>query len=326
MRGPRRPEDLPRLLVALGLAEPGPDSASGSGAGPREVASPVRDGDGGADRVTVGLEYWLPTADSLDAATRPAGGDPPAAPSGVRGTPEPRGPRVIRAPDALVGSRRAVPVRTVVAVLAVVAVAAAIFGARVLVARADGRPAPVSSSSTDGIVGRASPTFSGPAAGSGSASPAGSTTTGVGTPVVVDVVGQVRHPGVYTLRSGQRVADAVKAAGGVVAPSDVAAVNLARVLVDGEQIRVPKPGEPPVVSTAPSGSGASSGSAGSLVNLNTADLTALDGLPGVGPVLAQRILDWRAAHGRFTSVEELGEVSGIGEKLLGQLRTKVTVS
>ncbi|MEO7069890.1 MAG: helix-hairpin-helix domain-containing protein, partial [Nostocoides sp.] len=159
--------------------------------------------------------------------------------------------------------------------------------------------------------------------GTASVSGPASAGVGTGTPVVVDVVGQVRHPGVYTLRAGQRVADAVRAAGGVVSPSDVAAVNLARVLLDGEQIRVPRPGEAPVVGPGAGGSGGT-GAADAPVNLNTADLTALDGLPGVGPVLAQRILDWRTAHGRFTSVEELGEVSGIGEKLLGQLRTKVT--
>jgi len=73
------------------------------------------------------------------------------------------------------------------------------------------------------------------------------------------------------------------------------------------------------------GSGSVGGSATGSVNLNTADLNALDSLPGVGPVLAQRIVDWRTEHGRFTSVEELGEVSGIGDKLLSQLRPKVTV-
>src|SRR5690606_38974656 len=153
------------------------------------------------------------------------------------------------------------------------------------------------------------------------------------------VVGQVAKPGVYRMAGGARVADAVASAGGATRGADLAAVNLARVLVDGEQVVVPKPGE--VVAGAPggavgSGSGAGgsgggsgtpggAGSTGGKVSLNTADLPALDTLPGVGPVLAQRILDWRTEHGRFTRIEELGEVSGIGEKLLAQLTPKVTL-
>ncbi|HET7276619.1 MAG TPA: ComEA family DNA-binding protein [Dermatophilaceae bacterium] len=138
------------------------------------------------------------------------------------------------------------------------------------------------------------------------------------------MVGQVRRPGVVSLAAGSRVGEAIKVAGGALPGADLAAVNLARLVVDGEQIRVPKPGE--VVGQAPGApAGASGGLAGGLVNLNTADLTTLDTLPGVGPVLAQRILDWRAEHGRFSRVDELGEVSGIGDKLLAQLTPKVTV-
>lgn len=129
--------------------------------------------------------------------------------------------------------------------------------------------------------------------------------------------------------------DAVSAAGGATRAADVAAINLARVLVDGEQVIVPKPGEvvagPGAAGSGAGAGGSSSGSAGGSggsggkVPLNTADLAALDTLPGVGPVLAQRILDWRTEHGRFTTVDELGEVSGIGEKLLAQLSPKVTL-
>ena len=106
--------------------------------------------------------------------------------------------------------------------------------------------------------------------------------------------------------------------------------------VDGEQVVVPRPGETvtaapgaPDASGAPAGApGAGGGAApgtGGLVDLNTADLATLETLPGVGPVLAQRILDWRTEHGRFTAVEELGEVSGIGDKIYAQLSPKVTV-
>jgi competence protein ComEA len=115
-------------------------------------------------------------------------------------------------------------------------------------------------------------------------------------------------------------------------------LNLARLVADGEQVFVPRPGEtPPVLVGALGGAGSGSGAggagtgaggatvAGALVDLNTATLAALDTLPGVGPVLAQRIVDWRAQHGRFASVDELGEVSGIGDKLLEQIRPKVRV-
>ncbi|MGL4175920.1 MAG: helix-hairpin-helix domain-containing protein [Dermatophilaceae bacterium] len=149
---------------------------------------------------------------------------------------------------------------------------------------------------------------------------------------VVHVVGQVRRPGVYRLPHGSRVSDAVAAAQGATAKADVARVNLARVVVDGEQVRVPAPGEPVGPAPgAPSGSPASgnSGTSGATtrapVSLNSGDLAAFDTLPGVGPVLAQRILDWRGEHGRFTSVDELSEVSGIGEKVLAQLRPLVTL-
>lgn len=146
------------------------------------------------------------------------------------------------------------------------------------------------------------------------------------------VVGIVRHPGMVRLQPGARVADAVGAAGGAARGADLAAINLARPVVDGEQIRVPRPGEQPTPapSTGPPGAAAGSpglggGGGGGQVSINSADLATLDTLPGVGQVLAQRIVDWRTEHGRFTSVDELGEVSGIGEKLLAQLRPKVSL-
>ena len=145
------------------------------------------------------------------------------------------------------------------------------------------------------------------------------------------VVGEVRSPGVQRMPVGLAGQDAVEAAGGPTREADLARVNLARVVVDGEQVRVPAPGDPdprsvrcrvvrPPLGRGPPGDPSASGP----VSLNTADLPGLDTLPG-GPVLAQRIVDWRTQHGRFTSVEELGEVSGIGEKLLGQLSPLVTL-
>ena len=130
-----------------------------------------------------------------------------------------------------------------------------------------------------------------------------------------------------TLPAGARVVDAVRLAGGALPTADLDAVNLARLVVDGEQIHVPRPGETPTVPPGPNvpGAGTATGDGATVIDLNSADATALDSLPGVGPVLAQRILDWRSQHGRFSTVDELGEVSGIGEKLLDQLRPRVRV-
>lgn len=138
-------------------------------------------------------------------------------------------------------------------------------------------------------------------------------------PVIVHVAGSVAEPGVVVLPAGSRVHDALDAAGGPTAAADLAAVNLARPVVDGEQIYVPAPGErPPAASSATVGEPA-------VLDLNAATADDLDGLPGIGPVLAGRIVDWRTEHGRFTAVEELGEVSGIGPALLGRLRDRVRV-
>lgn len=144
--------------------------------------------------------------------------------------------------------------------------------------------------------------------------------------VVVHVAGEVARPGVVELPAGARINEAVQAAGGAKPEADLAAVNLARVLVDGEQVYVPAPGEVAPAVGRPGGGGAGTGSAGGgPVNLNTATEAELDDLPGIGPVLAQRILDWRTRYGRFTLVEELTEVAGIGPTVLERLRDLVTV-
>jgi len=146
--------------------------------------------------------------------------------------------------------------------------------------------------------------------------------------VVVDVQGAVARPGVHRLPAGSRVVDAVAAAGGPVAGGAVPGLNLARILVDGEQLVVgPQP-----AGTAASGTqgGAATAAGGppprdAKVDLNRAELAELDGLPGVGPVLAQRIIDFRTKAGRFRSVEELREVSGIGERTYARLAPLVRV-
>jgi competence protein ComEA len=140
--------------------------------------------------------------------------------------------------------------------------------------------------------------------------------------VVVDVEGKVAHPGVKRLAAGSRVHDALTAAGGALPAADTTSLDLARLLVDGEQLRVDLPGTAvgPAVDQGPSGA---SGSAP--VNLNSATVATLDALPGVGPVTAQHILDWRSKHGRFTSVGQLLEVAGIGPATYERLAPLVTV-
>jgi competence protein ComEA len=145
--------------------------------------------------------------------------------------------------------------------------------------------------------------------------------------VFVHVAGAVRRPGVYTLRAGSRVADAVERAGGARPSADLSAVNLASKLEDGRQVLVPKRVGGGVAATAAgtAGAGAVPGVPAQPIDLNTATLEQLDTLDGVGPATAQKILDYRTEHGGFGSVDELGQVSGIGEKRLAALRDHVRV-
>jgi competence protein ComEA len=131
--------------------------------------------------------------------------------------------------------------------------------------------------------------------------------------VVVDVVGAVRRPGLYRLHEGDRIADAVARAGGVTPRAVVEAINLAAPIVDGEQVAIPRRG-------APTAAGDVGAAAAGPVHLSTATAEQLDALPGVGPVTAQKILDYRSQHGAFRSVEELDAIPGIGPARLEQLR------
>jgi competence protein ComEA len=177
------------------------------------------------------------------------------------------------------------------------------------------------------------------AVSSASHDPSASPTAKPNQPVVVSVVGLVHTPGLVTLAPGARIADALKAAGGTTDGADTTGLNMARQVGDGEQIIVgiaPVGGQPPVLgssispgSPAPSTPGSPSrpdkpGRA-EVINLNTATVQELDTLPGVGPVTAAAIVAWRDANGKFTSVDQLAEVDGIGQGRLEKLRPLVRV-
>jgi competence protein ComEA len=176
-------------------------------------------------------------------------------------------------------------------------------------------------------------------AASATRSPGPSSSARPNQPVVVSVVGLVHTPGLVTLAPGARIADALKAAGGTVDGADTVGLNMARQVDDGEQIVVgiaPVKGQPGVLGSSvsagttdvgPSSTAARPATAGpaEVINLNTATAQQLDALPGVGPVTAEKIVAWRSAHGKFTSVDQLGEVDGIGPGRLQKLRPLVRV-
>jgi competence protein ComEA len=171
-----------------------------------------------------------------------------------------------------------------------------------------------------------------PAAPESGAGPgAGPTSGAVGGGLLVHVVGEVAEPGLVTVPDGARVADALQAAGGTTGKADLTAVNLARTVVDGEQLYVPRPGEPapgpasgPASGTAPAtGAGPATGSG--TIDINGADTVTLEELPGVGPSIAQAIVEWRETNGPFASVDELEDVPGIGPATLEELRDSARV-
>jgi competence protein ComEA len=139
-------------------------------------------------------------------------------------------------------------------------------------------------------------------------------------PLRVYVSGAVQQPDVYTLPPGSIVKDAILAAGGATDDADLDRINLALAVTDGQHIYVPRAGEenppiePPSAQAAPGGK----------ININTADLAALESLPGIGPVMAQRIMDYRKTHGPFAEVEDIMDVSGIGPSTLEQIRDLIT--
>lgn len=247
---------------------------------------------------------WLP-GEWLDAARPPR---PAPAPLAARPT----------------GRLRWQPDRRAVAAVGLAVLAAALLTAWWVLSA---RPRDLAVHASAAAVGaaRSSPGPASPAPGTpgapsaGAPGPSGSATA---ARLVVDVAGKVRRPGVYELAPGARVIDALQAAGGARRGASTTSLNLAAPLHDGEQVVVGVPGAPPA---GDAGAGFGTGAAVGPVDLNTATFEQLQTLPGVGPVLAQRILDWRADHGRFNSVDQLDEVSGIGTVKFAQLRSRVTV-
>ncbi len=212
-----------------------------------------------------------------------------------------------RVPPAMRGGRLHLSWPAVAALAVVVALAVA--GGAVLVLR--GRAGPVAADQPLPTSSDFSPAPEGSA-------PAAATSTS--TSIVIEVVGRVHHAGVFSLPLGSRVVDALKAAGGALPGTDTTSLGLAQKLTDGEQVRVGIGGAAP----GPPAAGASDTEAGPL-DLNTATEAQLDALPGVGPVLAQRILDWRTAHGSFASVDDLKQVQGLSGKKGDDLIALVTV-
>ena len=236
----------------------------------------------------------------------------------------------VRRPRRLaIAPRAAVVAGSVLLVLAVVLALRAVLTSTA----AGGESAPAAAGTTAAARPSAAVSTAGPRAGTATAP--GGPSAGAGS-VVVHVTGAVIRPGVVTLGEGSRVNDAIGAAGGVSPDADTQQLNLARVLTDGEQIRVPRIGEvlpdpapqpgavvTPGTGTAPGKPGA--GSASGMVNINTASASDLEKLPGIGPALAQRIVEYRESHGPFASVDALTDVPGIGKAKLEALREQATV-
>jgi competence protein ComEA len=168
---------------------------------------------------------------------------------------------------------------------------------------------------------------------SGSPLPSSAPSASTAATITVYVCGAVAKPGVYDLPAGSRVADLVKAAGGAAAKAELSAVNLAAKLTDGQQIVVPRKlagAAAGATASVPSGtgvpaSGAATGAPAGPVNLNTATLEELDALPGVGPATAQKIIDYRTENGGFKSIDDLKNVSGIGDVKFAALKDAVTL-
>ena len=317
--------------ASVGPAEPAgwvpggaPEPARDEGGDPRTVPRADHRPDLWADRWTE-----PPTRPPSPAAVRdPGTAGAPEEP--WSGGPAPRGPGNgppvgpgTPADGSVLGRLRAGrldPGRRGVAALALVAVlACALAAVVVLRGRPEAVVAPPAVVATGAPVPGAVPASPTSMAGAPVVAPPGGD-------VVVAVGGKVRRPGLVRLPAGSRVADAVTAAGGPVSPADLDLVNVARKVVDGEQVLIgveAPPGAPPGA-TPPDGTPVGPTADGT-IDLNTAAVGELDELPGIGPVLAQKIVDYRTENGGFGTVEQLREVSGIGDARFDELKDRVRV-
>ena len=285
---------------------------------PGVVAMPVagrRPRSGGRTAASYGF-HEIGDGPGVDDGPDPRWPDPP---TGLSGSGSRAGATALLA--AFNPGRRAVRALAVVAALVVVIAA---FVAWHSEPHPEAAPAPVTTQTPPATA--AIPPAAG-TAGAGVPSISPSSAGSTGPMIVVAVTGRVRHPGLVTIPAGSRVADAIAAAGGALPNTDLSFINLARKVSDGELIVIdvaPSPG----MTVDPTGNPATStgGEPGSttLVNINTADLTQLETLPGVGPALGQRIIDYRTQHGRFRNVDALQDVSGIGPTIFAQLKDLVT--
>ncbi|NSC21688.1 ComEA family DNA-binding protein [Streptomyces albus subsp. chlorinus] len=220
--------------------------------------------------------------------------------------------------------------KTLVALALVLLVAVGFAAYHFWTARPQGVAVPSAQGATEGASARPREGSGAPAVAGGV--PAASPGASSGKRLVVDVSGKVRDPGVHHLPAGSRVADALDAAGGLRKGADTSELNQARLLVDGEQIVVGEPGKGGAAAAPPPGAasaggaaaGGAGGASGAPVSLSSATPEQLETLPGVGPVLAQHIVDYRTEHGGFTSVDQLKEVNGIGEKRFADIQPQVT--
>jgi competence protein ComEA len=280
--------------------------------------------------------WWLP---GDDIAGQPASGArraswlPPEQPELPGQSQAPSAAAPDGAPSLFGRFVRQLPVRAdpgrrgAIALGVAVLVAAVLTGAWVLSARPHAIPVTSAAGGPATIASGRSAAPSG-ASLTPATAPASSSAPSSATPIlVVDVAGKVRRPALYRLPSGSRIDDAVQAAGGPLPGVDLTSLNLAARLADGQQIAVGMSGVAPGVEPGASGSGGPTqpGAPGGPIDLNSATLEQLETLPGVGPVLGQHIIDWRAAHGRFATIDQLQEVSGIGDIKFAALRSRVTV-
>lgn len=211
-------------------------------------------------------------------------------------------------PPLLTGLRWQVPPRTAAVALLVLALVGGAVALRAVAVRPAGDPVAIE----EPLVGP-SPSAAAPA------EPAEEPT------VWVHVVGQVAAPGVVALPAGARVGEAVAAAGGPLPGADLTALNLAAVVPDGAQVRVPAPGEEPPPEAAGGVTVDGGGGAAGTVDVNRATAAELETLPGIGPVLAERVVAWRTEHGPFPDVAHLQDVPGIGPALMARLADLVRV-